>query len=30
LVFPVNVIPPWLSILMYHLGDGQCGRSSEI
>jgi hypothetical protein len=22
-VFPVNIIPPWLSILIHHLGDGQ-------
>jgi hypothetical protein len=22
-VFPVNIIPPWLSILIYHLGDEQ-------
>jgi hypothetical protein len=21
LVYPVNIIPPWLSILIYHLGD---------
>jgi hypothetical protein len=23
LVLPVSIIPPWLSILIYHLGDGQ-------
>jgi hypothetical protein len=23
---PVNIIPPWLSILMYHLGDEQQAR----
>jgi hypothetical protein len=22
-VFPVNIIPPWLSIVVYHLGDKQ-------
>jgi hypothetical protein len=22
-VFPVSIIPPWLSILVYHLGDEQ-------
>jgi hypothetical protein len=29
---PVNIIPPWLSILIYHLGDEPRpvgGRSSE-
>jgi hypothetical protein len=24
---PVDIIPPWFSILIYHLGDGGC--SSE-
>jgi hypothetical protein len=24
--FPVNIIPPWLSMFMYHLGDKQYGR----
>jgi hypothetical protein len=25
-VFPVNIIPPWLSILVYRLGDEKKGR----
>jgi hypothetical protein len=24
--FPVNIIPPWLSILIHHLGDEQQAR----
>jgi hypothetical protein len=32
LVFPVNIIPPWLSMVIYHLGANNRpigGRSSE-
>jgi hypothetical protein len=30
LVFPVNVIPPWFSILIYHMNNRPVGgRSSE-
>jgi hypothetical protein len=24
--FPVHIIPPWLSVLIYHLGDEQKAR----
>jgi hypothetical protein len=25
-VFPVDIMPPWLYILIYHVGDGQQAR----